>query len=66
MDDNDLLLRAFDDTGGSVVQPMALKKALVKRGVSTCYAAGLIDAAIQSVVLLATKCGGLRLRTKLN
>lgn len=66
MDYNDLLLRAFDDTGGSVVQPTALKKALGNRGVSTCCAAELIEAAIQSGVLLATRCGGLRLRTKLN
>ena len=65
MGENELLLVAFDDVGGSVVQPMALKMALEKRGVSTSKAAVQIDAAVQAGVLVATECGELRLATKL-
>lgn len=66
MDDNEILLAAFDDVGGSVVQPMALKMALEKRGLSTENAAVQIDAAIQAGVLVPTERGGLRLSTKLS
>lgn len=63
--DNNLLLAAFDDVGGSAVHPMELKVALEKRGIETCDAVAWVQGSIQSGVLKLTRTGTLRLKTKI-
>lgn len=62
---NDDIERAFDSIGGQVVQPMALKFALEKRGFDVLVATDAINQAIADGVFGKTSAGGLFLRTKL-
>lgn len=61
----DDLLMAFDSIGGQVVQPMALKFALEKRGFDILAAVSAINQAIEAGVFGKTAAGGLFLRTLL-
>lgn len=57
--------RAFDSIGGQVVQPMALKFALEKRGFDVLATTDAINQAIADGVFDKTPAGGLFLRTNL-
>ncbi len=57
------VLAAFDFVGGPVVQPMALKLALEKRGFDVTDVAAAINKAIADEVLGQKPSGGLFLRT---
>lgn len=61
----DDLLMAFDSIGGQVVQPMALKLALEKRGFDISVTPAVIRQAIADGVFGQTAAGGLFLRTLL-
>jgi hypothetical protein len=62
---NDDVLAAFDTVGGQVVQPMALKLALEKRGFDVTGVVLAINRAIAEEVLGQKPNGGLFLRTLL-
>lgn len=59
----DDILAAFDSIGGQVVQPMALKLALEKRGFDVTDIVAAINQAITDDVLGQTAAGGLFQRT---
>lgn len=61
---DDDVAAAFDDCGGSVVQAMALRFALEKRGFGFEAATDAINAALAANVLGRTPAGGLFLVTK--
>jgi hypothetical protein len=62
----DDLLTAFESIGGQVVQPMALKMALEKRGFDIAVVPAVINQAIDDGVFGKTAVGGLFLRTSLS
>lgn len=62
---NDDVLAAFDSVGGQVVQPMALRFALEKRGFDVTEVVHAINNAIAEEVLGQKPDGGLFLRTML-
>lgn len=55
------LVKTFDELGGTVVQPMALKHGLEARGMPTDMAAELIAQAFKAGVIESTEAGGFRL-----
>jgi len=54
------VLEAFDSLGARSIQPMALKKALEKRGFGPDSVATAINAAIASGALVQGPSGGIR------